>query len=109
MCKGRDALRKYAGGIFLAKAGSNLRLRPGLKAVAKQLRDCFERKTNLLQPLRLASQATSPYTGEAYLTSQKVSKCALILTPLDIQRNYKRKDYNTYAFGHLEEQQKKRL
>ena len=24
LCKGRDALRKYAGGIFLAKAGSNL-------------------------------------------------------------------------------------
>ncbi|MBR0326489.1 MAG: hypothetical protein IIX09_01660, partial [Clostridia bacterium] len=31
---GRDALRKYAGGIFLAKAGSKLCLRPGLKAVA---------------------------------------------------------------------------
>ena len=29
---GRDALRKYAGGIFLAKAGSKLRLRPGPKA-----------------------------------------------------------------------------
>ena len=26
---GRDALRKHAGGMFLAKAGSNLRLRPG--------------------------------------------------------------------------------
>ena len=26
---GRDALRKYAGGIFLAKAGSKLCLRPG--------------------------------------------------------------------------------
>ena len=31
---GRDALRKYAGGIFLAKAGSKLCLRPGPKAVA---------------------------------------------------------------------------
>ena len=29
---GRDALRKYAGGIFLAKAGSKLCLRPGPKA-----------------------------------------------------------------------------
>ena len=28
---GRDALRKYAGGIFLAKAGSKLCLRPGPK------------------------------------------------------------------------------
>jgi len=35
LCKGRDALRKYAGGIFLAKAGSNLRLRPGPKAVSE--------------------------------------------------------------------------
>ena len=26
---GRDALRKHAGGMFLAKAGSNLRWRPG--------------------------------------------------------------------------------
>ena len=31
---GRDALRKYAGSIFLAKAGSKLCLRPGPKAVA---------------------------------------------------------------------------
>ena len=31
---GRDALRKYAGGIFLAKAGSKLCLRPGPKAGA---------------------------------------------------------------------------
>jgi hypothetical protein len=31
---GRDALRKYAGGIFLAKAGIKLCLRPGPKAVA---------------------------------------------------------------------------
>ena len=29
---GCDALRKYAGGIFLAKAGSKLCLRPGPKA-----------------------------------------------------------------------------
>ena len=29
---GRDALRKYAGGIFLANAGSKLCLRPGPKA-----------------------------------------------------------------------------
>ena len=28
---GRDALRKYASGIFLAKAGSKLCLRPGPK------------------------------------------------------------------------------
>ena len=32
---GRDALRKYAGGIFLAKAGSKLCLRPGPKAVSE--------------------------------------------------------------------------
>ena len=32
---GRDALRKYAGGIFLAKAGSKLCLRPGPKAVTE--------------------------------------------------------------------------
>ena len=32
---GRDALRKYAGGIFLAKAGSKPCLRPGPKAVAE--------------------------------------------------------------------------
>ena len=31
---GRDALRKYACGIFLAKAGSKLCLRPGPKAGA---------------------------------------------------------------------------
>ena len=31
---GRDALRKYASGIFFAKAGSTLCLRPGPKAVA---------------------------------------------------------------------------
>ena len=32
---GRDALRKYAYGIFLAKAGSKLCLRPGQKAVTE--------------------------------------------------------------------------
>ena len=37
--RGRDALRKYAGGIFLAQAGSKLCLRPGPKAVAKRLRE----------------------------------------------------------------------
>ena len=31
---GRDALKKYACGIFLAKAGSKLYLRPGPKAGA---------------------------------------------------------------------------
>ena len=37
---GRDALRKYAGGIFLAKAGSKLCLRPGPKAGAvRRLRE----------------------------------------------------------------------
>ena len=30
--RGRDALSKYAGGIFVAKARSNLRLRRGPKA-----------------------------------------------------------------------------
>ena len=30
--RGSDALRKYAGGIFLAKAGSKLCLQPGPKA-----------------------------------------------------------------------------
>ena len=29
LCKGRDALSKHAGGMFAAKAGSKLRLRPG--------------------------------------------------------------------------------
>ena len=32
---GRDALRKYAGGIFLVKAGSKLCLRPGPKAAER--------------------------------------------------------------------------
>ena len=35
--RGRDALRQYAGGILLAKAGSKLRLRPGPKAVRRSL------------------------------------------------------------------------
>ena len=34
---GRDALRKYACGIFLAKAGSKLCLRPGSKAAAANI------------------------------------------------------------------------
>ena len=42
LCKGRDALRKYAGGIFLAKAGSKLCLRPGPKAPAEQVREPAE-------------------------------------------------------------------
>ena len=32
---GRDALRKYAGGMFLAKAGSKLRLRQGRRLSAE--------------------------------------------------------------------------
>ena len=39
LCGGRDALRKYAGGIFLAQAGSKLCLRPGPKAGAERLRE----------------------------------------------------------------------
>ncbi len=36
LCKGRDALRKHAGGMFLAKAGSKLRLRPGPQAGSRK-------------------------------------------------------------------------
>ena len=49
LCKGRDALRKHAGGMFLAKAGSKLCLRPGPKGVAKRLRDCAGKVRNILK------------------------------------------------------------
>ena len=63
LCKGRDALSKQPGGLFVAKAGSKLCLRPGPKAVAaategeKKLRfeENFQQNDSVLSLRRFAT------------------------------------------------------
>ena len=56
---GRDALRKYAGGISLAKAGSRLCLRPGPKAgAARRLRGVSRRRQRCCLTIKNAIPST---------------------------------------------------